>query len=190
MNELPFDQPLTREQAAYELQRPVQAVSPLAEALDRVGVSKAVKDELMGQTGLSAALVDRVWVKVKLADGDVGMLVYRLRLAAAAMEQAAEDPPLPAGEKRRKWEQEAAAQTEARIREEQHAEQNRATLRKQLEMFSDQERARCVGVVLARSPWLRRVCRSEDPLKSRLLGALVVTEWCRGGSREGDFDGG
>lgn len=170
MDQLPFD-------AGYELQRPVEAVSPLAEALDRVGVSKAVKVEMMGQTGLSAALVNKTWVAVKLADGDVGMLENRLRLAASAVEEAAEDPPLPAGEKRRKWKQEAAAQTKARLREEQHAKQNSAMLREQLGMISDQERARCVGVVLDRSPWLRKVCRSEDPLKSRLLGALVVTEW-------------
>lgn len=177
MNEVPFDAPLTREQAAYELQKPVKAGWSLADALDRIGVCDPARSELIGLTGLTVALVERTWMAVQLSGGDKGALIYRLKLAAEA---SVNHPAPPRGESRRQWERDARAQTEARLREEQHAEQNRATLREQLEMISDQERARCVGVVLTRSPWLRRVCSSDDPLMSRLLGALVVNEWRRG----------
>lgn len=181
MNELPFDVPLNQSDAAYELQRPVEAVSPLAEALDRVGLSNAAKEEFMAATGLTAGLVDKVWVAVKLAGGDVGMLVYRLRTAAAAMEAAVNEPSLPRGETRRKWEREARAQTEARLTVERQVEQTRATTRQQLEMIDPAERTRCARAVLEGAPWLRKVVKSQDPLESRILGALTIRYWQRHG---------
>ena len=179
-NEFPFDAPLSQQAAAYELQRPVEAISPLAEALDRVGIGEPTKSELLDLTGLTAALVDKTWVAVKLADGDVGMLVCRLRLAAkaAGVPKAAETE---AESKPSTWEVQAKAATELRLAEIRRCEQEAATARDQMAMIDPAELARCAKAVLDNAPWLRKLLGSCDPFKSRILGALTLNYWRRQG---------
>lgn len=175
--------------AGHELQRPVEPISPLAEALDRVGVCDPARSELLGLTGLTGALVNKTWMAVQLSDGDKGALIYRLKIAAkAAIAQAAVKTPIsPPGEARRKWEQQAQAQTEARLLCERRAKESEARVREQLLVIPETERARCARRVLDEpgSQWLWGVCKSEDPLKSRILGVLTLTYWQRWG-RTGD----
>lgn len=136
--------------------------------LERHGVSQTAIDELQATGRVSLGLLQRIAIGIRTDGGDAGMLVYRLRKALESPEVAVEVEAKPTYHFDRDANEERATHVQGSIRQ-------------RVEAIEPAERDRCRDRVLDRSPWLRKIVGDKPVLESKIMRALVLTEWQRHG---------
>lgn len=133
--------------------------------LQRHGVSQAAIDELTATGRLTLDRVQRIAIGIRPDGGDAAMLVYRLRKALESPDEVEAKPTYH----------------HARDANEARATQVQGSIRQRVEAIDPAERDRCRDAVFEESPWLRNIVGDKPVLDSKIMRALVLTEWQKHG---------